>query len=166
MEKIGNVTKIEKLNITHLRKSAEYYIQESDKLRGRSKTLNYHSDDVGVHFYNDPLAERAEFVNYVDQRETPKKIKRRSRSFDLDRAQRKKKMEEEDKAKKIENAKRLLEAAGDPATRAGRCAYIEKRCPASTASRRMRPRSRPQRRRRRRNSTPTTSMPVMKASRC
>ena len=111
MEKIGNVTKIEKLNITHLRKSAEYYIQESDKLRGRSKTLNYHSDDVGVHFYNDPLAERAEFVNYVDQRETPKKIKRRSRSFDLDRAQRKKKMEEEDKVKKIENAKRLLEAA-------------------------------------------------------
>ena len=42
MEKIGNVTKIEKLNITHLQKSAEYYIQESDKLRGRSKTLNYH----------------------------------------------------------------------------------------------------------------------------
>ena len=111
LEKIGTVVGVDNLNVTDLRKAAEKIIQEDSRMKGEAKALNYHSTQVGDSIYNPVrIRIRGEYVNRLEAKESsPQKIMKRSSSFDEQRAKRKKEMEKEDAAARVEFAKKFMD---------------------------------------------------------
>ena len=119
LSRVGKVVGINKLNLTHVRKSAEVTIQKNDAMKRKCNILNSHTDRVGQKFY-DPTnsSARVEYIQHMEWKESPqKKPKKRKEMFDLDRDERKKRMEEEDAKERKRAAEEYLKTVKEKSKR-------------------------------------------------
>ena len=108
LEKMGKATGIGKLTTNSFRRAAEKTVQGSPKLKEHIQVLQSHSTEVGAkHYYRTGDDVRAQFINRLSEKETPKAYKD---DVSEDVKKRREKLESKQKESILKKAKdKLLE---------------------------------------------------------